>query len=183
MVLSRSLRVLVHFLSCSISLQLRNDCSISFQDTKFSQVNTLKSDLVLAFFTTYSKRTSFCLYLSHVISLLFPQKNWVCVFSSHKVAATIWYLSVFRTLLRRRLGIYIDKWVMGSINRANITFPWHKYIWGNKLEYHLPKQMWKDERSEEALPKVWKHSQCSQLHRSVRRHALLLHSEVEEYHI
>lgn len=50
---------------------------------------------------------------------------------------------------------------MWAINRANVTFPWQKYIWGNGLEYHLPKQMWKDERSEVGLATVWKPSQCA----------------------
>lgn len=98
-------------------------------DTKFSRVNTLRFSAPLFIL---SVKEPISVYLLPVLFLSFSLRRIGCVFSSHKVAAiTIWYLSVFRTLLRPRLGIYIDNWVMWSVNRANITFPWHKYIWGN----------------------------------------------------
>lgn len=96
---------------------------------KSSQVNIcrLTSDLMLPFSALSGKEPISIYFIPRVISVLFPQKGWVCFLPHRVVAVTICYLSQFRTLLRPRLRIYIDNWVMRSINRANITFPWYKF--------------------------------------------------------
>lgn len=67
---------------------------------------------------------------------------------------------------------------MWSINRANITFPWHKYIWGKRLEYHLPKQMWKRWEAWGSIGDgLETFPLCSSLSLCVRMHALLLFTQ------
>lgn len=167
----------VHFLWCSICLVLRHYFSIS----EISHVNILILYwfIILTFFHpfTESKRSCFYLFSSYVLSVcFFPSEELGVCFTSHKVVTlTIWYLSRFRTHHRCRLGICIHSF-MESTNRTNTA---SLYICGNWAEYHLPKQMWKDERN------IHKHWECAPVYLCVCENACTdgFYWIVENWHI